>query len=172
MSVSCRCGEYETCATCTGGYDHAMVATVPATYQPYFRGQLLEFQYGGEWRQAEVIKVASDGVHFRCGGTVWGTTDPASTLREMGSGPTAAIERECDAIKAMLVAKNKAYGNSVLEPIRIFATSNDTEQLHVRIDDKLSRLKRGHAMPDENRADTIRDLIGYLVLLLIAEKSS
>jgi hypothetical protein len=31
------------------------------------------------------------------------------------------IAEECDAVKAMLMAKNEAYGNSALDPIRCFA---------------------------------------------------
>lgn len=41
------------------------------------------------------------------------------------------------------------------------------EQLAVRIDDKLSRLSRGHEYVGD---DTLDDLVGYLVLLLVARK--
>jgi hypothetical protein len=67
----------------------------------------------------------------------------------------------------MLKAKNAAYGNSALEPIRIFSTAPADEQLRVRIDDKLSRLARGAAAGE----DVVLDLIGYLVLLRIAQRS-
>jgi hypothetical protein len=69
-------------------------------------------------------------------------------------------------IEDMLIAKNRAYGNSALEPIRVFSKSDTIEQLYVRIDDKLSRIERGHEYPGD---DTIFDLIGYLVLLIIAK---
>lgn len=77
-----------------------------------------------------------------------------------------AIAAECDAIKAMLLEKNAAYGNSALDPLRIFATADAVEQIRVRIDDKLSRLARGHAAGE----DVTADLIGYLVLLRVAQK--
>ena len=67
----------------------------------------------------------------------------------------------------LLVEKNKAYGNSALDPVRVFSRASTVEQLNVRIDDKLSRLARGHEYPGD---DTIRDLIGYLVLLLRAKE--
>lgn len=70
-------------------------------------------------------------------------------------------------IEGMLIAKNRAYGDSALEPVRIFSKSNNIEQLYVRIDDKLSRIQRGHEYPGD---DTIFDLVGYLVLLLIAKE--
>jgi len=80
------------------------------------------------------------------------------------------IAAECDDIKELLLAKNKAYGDSVMNPVRIFSKSHNTEQIKVRIDDKISRLQRGtatEAVPE----DTVRDLIGYLILLLIAENA-
>lgn len=76
-----------------------------------------------------------------------------------------SVEAVTSAIASMLIAKNKAYGNSALDPIRTFSKANAREQLLVRIDDKLSRIARGHDFPNE---DTVDDLIGYLVLLKIA----
>ncbi len=75
-----------------------------------------------------------------------------------------AVRQECAAIATMLIEKNKAYGNSALDPVRIFSKADTVEQLKVRIDDKLSRLMRGEAAGE----DTVRDLIGYLVLLRLA----
>lgn len=72
-----------------------------------------------------------------------------------------------DRIQAMLISKNRAYGNSALEPVRIFSKSDETEGIRVRIDDKLSRIAKGSEMGE----DVLMDLIGYLVLLKIAEDS-
>ena len=74
------------------------------------------------------------------------------------------IAKVCDDIKQLLLEKNRKYGDSALNPIRIFSTADSTEQLKVRIDDKLNRLKNLQA--DESE-DTITDLIGYLILLKI-----
>ena len=70
-------------------------------------------------------------------------------------------------IEKMLIEKNRAYGDSALEPVRVFSKTDTIEQLYVRIDDKLSRVQRGHEYPGD---DTIFDLVGYLVLLLIAKE--
>ena len=70
-------------------------------------------------------------------------------------------------IEEMLIAKNRAYGDSALEPVRVFSKTDTIEQIYVRIDDKLSRVQRGHEYPGD---DTIFDLVGYLVLLLIAKE--
>lgn len=82
------------------------------------------------------------------------------------------IIRVCDEIKEMLLAKNEAYGNSALNPLRLFSQADQVEQIRVRIDDKLSRIRhRGIIVGDE---DVLGDLIGYLVLFKIAltEKGS
>ena len=73
---------------------------------------------------------------------------------------------ECLAIAKLLVKKNAAYGNSALEPVRVFSRASVVEQLLVRIDDKLSRLSRGSAAGE----DVEQDLIGYLFLLRIARR--
>lgn len=73
--------------------------------------------------------------------------------------------RVCLRVWAMLDEKNRAYGNSALEPLRVFSSADAVEQIRVRIDDKLSRLARGHAGGE----DATADLMGYLVLLKVAE---
>jgi len=69
-------------------------------------------------------------------------------------------------LENMLIEKNRAYGDSALDPVRIFSKESSVEQIYVRIDDKLSRVQRGHEYPGD---DTIFDLVGYLVLLLVAK---
>jgi len=76
------------------------------------------------------------------------------------------ISSECREVERILLEKNRSYGNSALEPVRIFSKADATEQIRVRIDDKLSRLARGHAAGE----DVVLDLIGYLILLRIAKK--
>lgn len=78
------------------------------------------------------------------------------------------IVAECDAIKAFLLEKNANYGDSALSPLRVFSRASTEEQILVRIDDKLSRIARGTITLDE---DTVKDLIGYLILLRIARQS-
>jgi hypothetical protein len=85
----------------------------------------------------------------------------------MSSETQFTIAQVCDEIKEMLIAKNKSYGDSALNPVRIFSTSDSVEQLHVRIDDKLSRITRGGSYIGDNDID---DLIGYLILLKIARE--
>lgn len=71
----------------------------------------------------------------------------------------------CNEVADMLVEKNKSYGNSALEPINCFYKGDSSTSIRVRIDDKLSRIMRGNEFQGD---DTIKDLMGYLVLLRIA----
>lgn len=76
-----------------------------------------------------------------------------------------SIKKELEKIGDMLIEKNRKYGNSALEPIRVFSNASSKEQILVRLDDKLSRLKNQQIDEDE---DVINDLIGYLFLLKLA----
>ena len=77
------------------------------------------------------------------------------------------IAETCNEVRDLLLSKNAAYGNSALEPVRIFSRADREEQLRVRIDDKLSRLCRGKDVANE---DTLLDLVGYMILLLAARR--
>lgn len=77
------------------------------------------------------------------------------------------IVAECGALADLLVAKNRQYGDSALQPLRLFSRADAVEQLRVRIDDKLSRIRSSQA---DDTEDTELDLLGYLVLLRIARK--
>lgn len=77
------------------------------------------------------------------------------------------IAQICDAIKNLLLEKNRKYGNSALNPVRVFSKADTVEQIKVRMDDKLSRIRNEQSDEDE---DVYMDLAGYLVLMLIAKK--
>ena len=71
----------------------------------------------------------------------------------------------CDELKEMLLEKNKRYGDSALNPVRIFSKADPIESLLVRMDDKLSRIR---TMDPDDAEDAYLDLLGYLVLHRIA----
>ena len=87
------------------------------------------------------------------------------TAKATTSDSQTTIAAECDSIRDLLLEKNAKYGDSALHPKRVFSKSSPTEQILVRIDDKLSRIATtGFSAADE---DTLTDLIGYLVLLKV-----
>lgn len=73
----------------------------------------------------------------------------------------------CERIKNLLLEKNRKYGNSALNPVRVFSKADTVEQIKVRMDDKLSRIRNEQGDEDE---DVYMDLAGYLVLMLIAKE--
>lgn len=73
------------------------------------------------------------------------------------------LDREIIVISSLLKSKNKAYGNTALNPTNIFSKLNATEAICARIDDKLARISN-RGINDQTE-DTVDDLIGYLLLL-------
>ena len=73
------------------------------------------------------------------------------------------LDIEVKAITDLLKTKNKAYGDTALNPTNIFSKLNATEAICARIDDKLARISN-KGINDETE-DTVDDLIGYLLLL-------
>ena len=71
-----------------------------------------------------------------------------------------------DEMKTLVLQKNNQYGDSVLDPKRYFSSAPTDEQIKVRIDDKINRLVLGNDSL-ESDDDIIKDLIGYLTLLLV-----
>lgn len=86
--------------------------------------------------------------------------------RYFGEGVPGLIAEECYALRDLLIEKNLAYGNSALDPLRVFSKADPEEQIRVRLDDKLSRLSRGSAAGE----DVEKDLLGYLILLRVARR--
>lgn len=69
-------------------------------------------------------------------------------------------------VEDLLIQKNAAYGDSALNPIRVFSKAGPVDGIEIRIDDKISRLLRGEKAGE----DVEIDLLGYLVLLQIARR--
>jgi hypothetical protein len=72
----------------------------------------------------------------------------------------------------LLREKNEKYGDSALNPIRMFYKGGEdaVDMIRIRLDDKLSRLARG-SEGIESDLDIYHDLIGYLALLIVAIES-
>lgn len=75
------------------------------------------------------------------------------------------VRAKTDELADVLIQKNKQYGDSAFNPVRIFSNADPVEQLRVRIDDKISRIVKGEGKETE---DVLLDLTGYLILLWVA----
>ena len=76
------------------------------------------------------------------------------------------IKEVTNQLQELLIKKNRAYGNSALEPLNVFSKHNAVDSLCARLDDKLSRIKNKGL--NDKTEDTLFDLAGYLILLIIA----
>ena len=85
--------------------------------------------------------------------------------KQAPAGPELLLQ--CVEVANLLLKKNIAYGNSALNPIQIFAKIPPGDQIDVRIDDKLNRIKNGQGYPGDN---DILDLVGYLILKMVQNK--
>jgi len=83
---------------------------------------------------------------------------------QVDDGFGSRVSHVLSEVYELLLEKNRKYGDSALNPIRVFSKADPTEQLRVRIDDKLKRQANG-----DTTEDLVLDLLGYLVLLRIAE---
>jgi len=83
------------------------------------------------------------------------------------------IKETMSAVTDLLVRKNRDYGSSFRSPGILSGGLGAKAKLLVRIDDKLERFANlmgkgtDGDVPDESVVDTVTDLIGYFVLLLI-----
>ena len=76
------------------------------------------------------------------------------------------LDKVTESITNLLKEKNAAYGNTALNPLGIFSKLGASEAIKARIDDKLARIANKGLNDDTE--DTARDLVGYLLLLLMA----
>tara|TARA_R110000851_G_scaffold310256_1_gene469952 strand:+ start:3980 stop:4342 length:363 start_codon:yes stop_codon:yes gene_type:complete len=77
------------------------------------------------------------------------------------------IKNKCKEIQDLLLDKNEKYGDSALEPLGVFSECNASTGIKVRLDDKLKRISNAGLVEDTE--DTLIDIAGYIVLLMIAK---
>ena len=73
------------------------------------------------------------------------------------------IEILFDNFKQFLIEKNNRYGDSALNPAKIFSNQSTDMQICNRLDDKLNRIK----ISQELRKNDVADVFGYVALLMI-----
>ena len=90
-----------------------------------------------------------------------------TTRPQVTTTTQAAIKEIGNEIIDLLLQKNRKYGDSATNPLRVFSKLSALEGLRVRMDDKLSRVAAGAADDDE---DPVLDLAGYCILYLVAQR--
>jgi len=101
---------------------------------------------------------------------LWGEGGSWDSLSELAAEAPSGrdiLEAGIDIIK-MLLEKNIAYSNSAMDPLNILSTATPEEQIKMHIDNKLTRLKYQKEFQNE---DSLKDLAGYVILLMVLKKS-
>lgn len=84
------------------------------------------------------------------------------------------IKRICKTLENTLLRKNADYGNSSQRAPILIPRLSAQDALKVRLSDKIARFiqleQSGAARVNESLDDTLLDMAGYCVLLLIARK--
>jgi len=90
------------------------------------------------------------------------------------SESASLLARTCVEVGALLVRKNRDYGNSGHDSPLLAPNMTSREGLQCRMSDKIARLRRllggETASVEESVEDTFRDLAGYCVLWLTAKE--
>ena len=71
-----------------------------------------------------------------------------------------------EAIRDLLLYKNQKYGDSALNPKKIFYKGDARNAILIRLDDKLGRVAAN--TDGTPRINDVADIIGYCTLLLIS----
>ena len=79
------------------------------------------------------------------------------------------IKLKCRQLEDLLVRKNDAYGDSALSPLGVFSSANASSGIKIRLDDKLKRIANAGLVEDTE--DTLIDIAGYIILLIIAKEN-
>jgi len=79
-----------------------------------------------------------------------------------------SIKQKCKELEELLLTKNDTYGTSALDPLQVFSQAGAVAGIKVRIDDKLKRIQNAGLV--DATEDTLQDLAGYLILLMIAKE--
>lgn len=96
--------------------------------------------------------------------------DISATLESPVNSTQRQIAEVGVALTSLLLAKNRRYGNSVMDPLEVFATGLTVRQrMGVRMDDKLNRIAKGLGTDGGDHEHPGIDLAGYLLLDIIAE---
>lgn len=66
----------------------------------------------------------------------------------------------------LLLYKNKKYGDSAVNPKKIFYKGDSTNSILIRLDDKIGRVMSN--TEEKPRVNDVADIIGYCTLLLVS----
>lgn len=66
----------------------------------------------------------------------------------------------------LILYKNRKYGDSAINPKKIFYKGDSTNSILIRLDDKIGRVMSN--TEEKPRVNDVADIIGYCTLLLVS----
>lgn len=98
-------------------------------------------------------------------GRVWGSSNGVNWT-EKATDTQRKIIDVLDGMKQLLLYKNQKYGDSAINPKKVFYKGDSTNSILIRLDDKIGRVMSN---PDDKpRVNDVADIIGYCTLLLVS----
>lgn len=86
-----------------------------------------------------------------------------------------ALQKQVQELSNLIIKKNERYGNSALTPPTLCPVLTAKEGIQVRLGDKFARMQRlietDEVVAEEPLRDTVRDIIGYCLLWLVADEA-
>ena len=106
---------------------------------------------------ASEINISMD-IADRMNRSFWKDLDLTPTQRK--------INEILEAMTDLLLYKNQKYGDSAINPKKIFYKGDSTNSILIRLDDKIGRVMSN--TEEKPRVNDVADIIGYCTLLLIS----
>ena len=150
------------------GKPKSIIGKIEGGYQPEKKlvGEVIPPNTGSNVRIPERVEPRQDSVR------PWEMTQ-ASVMRGImddpygDATPTQRKIREITyAMKDLLLYKNQKYGDSAINPKKVFYKGDATNSILIRLDDKIGRIMSN--TEEKPRVNDVCDIIGYCTLLLIS----
>lgn len=123
--------------------------------------QIQLIERNAQWTDVDLKCLSQEGLMFQF------LTEKLLASPPVLSQIKKAVHEDWDAFAEFLCEKNRRYGNSAITPCRIMSQASPSEQILVRMDDKINRIL--HLQPDDME-DAVADLRGYYVLYQVSLK--
>lgn len=94
------------------------------------------------------------------------TFDPSSLSPWSETSTQQKIKDILSGMTDLLLYKNKKYGDSAINPKKIFYKGDSTNSILIRLDDKIGRVMSN--TEEKPRVNDVADIIGYCTLLLVS----
>ena len=94
------------------------------------------------------------------------TFDPSSLSPRSETPTQQKIKDILSGMTDLLLYKNKKYGDSAVNPKKIFYKGDSTNSILIRLDDKIGRVMSN--TEEKPRVNDVADIIGYCTLLLVS----